>query len=154
MSTVLCTVKPGKAVAGLVLTTQVVSMDEPCLGLSEVELQSPGSQGFHRYQVLAVVRGGRISNYMRDLGPAQKFVGVHQFRVPGGILNNLTGRMEIVHTVGELYDIADYLRAGYSHPPEFRPSDLYQDLLLQEEEKARCVKRASTFSRPVKIQRS
>ena len=154
MSTVLCTVKPGNAVGGLVLTTQVVSMYEPCMGLAEVEVQSPGSRGFHRYQVLAVVRGGRVSNFMRDLGLATKFDGIQQFRVPGGVMDDLTGRFEIVHTVGELYDIADYLRAGYSRQPEYQQGDLFQNLLLQKEEQARCFRRASTFSKPVKIQRS
>lgn len=154
MSRLLCTAKAARSPGKVTAATNAVSMDEFCFGLSEVHLQSPGSRGFHRYQVLAVLRQGKIVSFMRDMGPISKFTNVQQFRVPGGLMDETTGRYEILHTVGELYDIADYLRNGYSKPPEFVPGDLYNDLLLQKEEKWRCGKRASTFSRSVKIQRS
>lgn len=153
MSDLLCTVKPGKNVARLVEATNAVSMDEPCFGLSEVYLQSPGSKGLRRYQVLAVARNSKVVSFMRDLGPAAKFKA-QQFRVPGGVMDEATGRFEIVHTVGELYDIADFLRAGVCPEPEFPKSDLFADALLQQEEARRCEKRASAFSQSAKIQRS
>ena len=154
MSQLLCTAKATRTPGKVVVATNVVSMDEPCFGLSEVNLMSPGSRGVHRYQVLAVLRQGKLVSFMRDMGPISEFAGIQQFRVPGGIMDEATERYEILHTVGELYDIADYLRNGYSKPPDFTPGDLYRDLRLQKEEKARCYKRASTFASSVKIQRS
>ena len=108
----------------LMLGTNLVSMDEPCFGLSEVELQAPGSRGLHRYQIMYVVRGDRLAEMRRDLGPVAKFKGVQQFRVPGGIIDEKTGKGEIVHTVGELIDIADFLRAGRIPEPEVETRDL------------------------------
>ena len=110
--------------SNLIVGTNVVSLDEPCFGLSEVELQSPGSRGFRRYQIMYVVRGDRLAEMRRDLGPAKKFKSAQQFRVPGGIIDEKTGKGEIVHTVGELIDIADFLRAGRIPEPEVETRDL------------------------------
>ena len=152
MSQLLCTVKPGNGVSGVVAAVNQVLLDEPCLGLAEVNLQPPGGGETHRYQVLEVVRNGRRATLMRDLGLASGYT-IHQFRVPGSIEDG-QGKVEILHTVGELYDIADYLRNGYSQPPDFTPGDMGTDLMLQKEELARCRRRSSTFARSVKIQRS
>jgi hypothetical protein len=104
--------------SNLMLGATTVSMDEPCFGLSEVDLQSPKSRGFHRYQILTVVRGDRLAEMRRDLGVARKFKAVQQFRIPGGVVNEATGKGEILHTVGELIDIADFLRDGRIPEPE------------------------------------
>ncbi|MDP1614522.1 MAG: hypothetical protein Q8L68_01860 [Methylococcales bacterium] len=96
----------------VVLGTNYVLKNEPCYGLFELNYQSPGSKGFHRYQIVQVIReGDKIAEYRKDLGKAKKFKGVDQFRIPGGVkLPN--GRIQIVHKVGELIDIADTLRHG------------------------------------------
>ena len=85
-----------------------VSMDEPAFNLSEVYLLTPDSAAWHRYQVILVIRGDKLAEFQRDLGPRGKF-SVGEFRIPGG-LTHTNGKIEIVHTVGELVDIADTLR--------------------------------------------
>jgi len=89
--------------------TQYVLLDEPCLGLYEMNLQSPGSRGFRRYQIIHVMRGDKPAEIRRDLGAA-KSVKANQFRIPGGARDETTGTFHIEHTVGELIDIADYMR--------------------------------------------
>lgn len=96
--------------AGLALATTHVSNDEPCLYLNEVHLQSPGSRGWRRYQVLIVMRGDRPAEFRTDMGPAERFKDVQPFRIPGGAVDEQTGRFHIEHTVGELVDLANYLR--------------------------------------------
>ena len=89
--------------------TDYVLIDEPCLGLYEMNMQSPGSRGFHRYQIIQVMRGDKPREYRRDLGLA-KNIKANQFRIPGGAIDEVTGRVYIEHTVGELVDIAEYMR--------------------------------------------
>lgn len=83
--------------------------DEPCLGLYELNLQSPGSRGFHRYQIIRVIRDDKEAEYREDLGLASNWVGTDQFRIPGGAYEN--GKFYIEETVGSLRDIANYLRS-------------------------------------------
>jgi hypothetical protein len=98
------------ATTNLRLITGRVRNDEPCFMLAELHLQSPGYKGFHRYQLLTVVRDDRLVEFRRDLGPALKFQGVDQFRVPGGVhLPN--GKLAVEHTVGELIEIANEMRS-------------------------------------------
>ena len=152
MSEILCTVAPQKEKL-VHIVTAIISFDEPCLALTEQNIQSPGSRGFHRYRTVAVVRNDRTVTFMEDMGAVEKWPGAQQFRIPGGLVDDETGRIEIVHTVGELYDIADFLRERVS-PPERPPADLWNQALLQAEEQQRVLRRASTFSKPVAIQRS
>ena len=70
------------------------------MGLYEVHEQSPGSRGFHRYQIIHVVRDGHIAEFRKDMGLARRFKGVRQFRIPS--------YME--HSVEELLDMAESLR--------------------------------------------
>ncbi len=92
------------------LGTTYVFNDEPCLGLYELNFQSPGNRGFHRYQILQVIReGDKVAEHRKDLGNAKKFKGVDQFRIPGSA-KLPDGRLQIVHKVGELIDIANTIR--------------------------------------------
>lgn len=91
-------------------------MDEPCLLLSEQHLQAPGSRGWRRYQILHVMRGDKPAEFRRDMGPASKFKHVDPFRIPGGARDADTGRYHVEHTVGELIDIADFLREVHVAP--------------------------------------
>lgn len=93
----------------LIAATIAVSFDEPAFSLAEVNLQSPGSRGWRRYQLIQVMRNDRPAEYRENLGPAKKF-SADQFCILGGVQNEITGRFEILHTVGELRDIADGLR--------------------------------------------
>jgi hypothetical protein len=73
---------------------------EPAMGLYEIHEQSPGSRGFHRYQIIHVIRDGRIAEFRRDMGLASNFKGARQIRIPA----------YLEHTVDELMDLADQLR--------------------------------------------
>lgn len=90
------------------LGTDFIRLDEPCYGLFELNFQSPGSRGFHRYQIIQVIRNDRIAEFRKDLGASKKFKGIDQFRIPGGFKSN--GTVHIVHKVGELIDIANEMR--------------------------------------------
>ena len=96
----------------LLCGTEYVLLDEPCLGLYEVNLQSPDYRGFHRYQIINVMRGDKVTEMRRDMGLAKNYK-INQFNIPGGAQDERTGRFYIEHTVGELIDIADYMR---THP--------------------------------------
>jgi len=95
----------------MLIGTNYVLKDEPCLGLYELNYQAPDNSGFHRYQIILVIRNDRPAEYRKDLGLAKKFKGVDQLRIPGGVRDKATGKIAIAHTVGQLMDIADQLRA-------------------------------------------
>lgn len=104
----------------VILATNAVTMDEPCLLLTEQNLQGPGSRGWRRYQIILVMRGDNPAEFRRDLGTAEAFA-VQQFRIPGGARDEVSGRFYVEHTVGELVDIADYIRGGFGTQPEVAP---------------------------------
>ncbi len=110
----------------------VVDEDTPCLGLYELNLQSPGYKGFHRYQIIKVLRDNKEVALRQDLGPATKFKH-DQIRILGGVYDK--GRYYIEHTVGQLREIADHLRDKSSE-------EVYLDNLLakQNEMKGRIIK--------------
>jgi hypothetical protein len=121
-----------------------VRNDEPCYLLEEEELQSPGSRGWRRFQILTVVRDDRPAKARVDLGPRDTFTTT-PFRILGGVTDAVTGKIHILHTVGELRDIADRQRAGYMPEPEVEPSDLiggYHDLM---DRRAKARKNVSVF---------
>ena len=103
--------------------THYVLMDEPALNLSEVNLVSPDGKGWQRVQVITVIRNDAPAEYREVLGPASAFKA-NQFRIPGGFVDEFTGRIYIEHTVGELRDIADYLRAFPYDTSHIVPTDL------------------------------
>jgi len=80
--------------------------NEKAWGLSETHEQSPTSSGFHRYQIISVIRGGVIAEFRSDMGLAKKFKKARQINIPS--------LME--HTVDELMDLADNLR--YEQPKD------------------------------------
>lgn len=89
--------------------------DEKALSLCEMHEQSPGSKGFHRYQVIRVPRNGVICEWRKDMGSVKKFRGINQLRIPSF--------ME--HTVDELKAIADELRASKFDVKDFLSLDKY-----------------------------
>lgn len=101
-----------------------VRADDPCYGLYELDLQSPGSRGVHRYQIIVVPIGEQLYEYRRDMGLAKGQKAL-QFRIPGAIRDEDTGKVEFVHTVGELMEIADELRAMPS--PVHEPRNFKQE---------------------------
>ncbi|KKL73033.1 hypothetical protein LCGC14_2078930 [marine sediment metagenome] len=59
----------------LVNITQTIDPNEKVWRFAEVTKQSPGSRGFHRYELFSVNRDGKLAVYERDMGPASKFKG-------------------------------------------------------------------------------
>lgn len=84
----------------LVLVANTIKGDEKAWGLFEINEQSPGYKGFHRYQIIQVGRDGKIAEFRKDMGLVSKFKGVKQIRIPS----------LWEHTVDELMDLADELR--------------------------------------------
>jgi len=74
--------------------------NEKAIALYEMHLQSPGSRGFHRYQIIHVPRGDIVCEWRKDMGPARNYRGINQIRIPS--------LME--HTVDELKAMANQLR--------------------------------------------
>jgi hypothetical protein len=137
----------------LLAETLCVTEDEPCFLLVEVNLQSPGSRGWRRYQILTVVRSDTLATARINLGPAKAFAAP-QFRIPGGVHDEATGKIEILHSVGELREVADYQREGLIRQPEVQPSDLaggYHDELALRRLRRR---KLSQFGPHHRVQRS
>ena len=95
--------------SGIAVGTNLISLDEPCFSLREEYQQAPDGKGFRRYQVIKVVRGDKIASFMHDMGP-QKTHKADCFVIPGGVWDVTDGHGELLHTVGELRDIADRIR--------------------------------------------
>lgn len=91
----------------LLYGTTFVRDNEPCLMLKEIARQSPNSKGFHRYQIIKVLRDDKIVEFEQDLG-LSKNIRVDPFIIPGGVETKRGG--EILHNVGELRDIAEQVR--------------------------------------------
>lgn len=90
--------------------------NEKAIALYELHLQSPGSKGFHRYQIIQVPRNGVTCEWRKDMGSAKKFKGVNQIRIPS--------LME--HTVDELKAIANTVRSSKFDVRDFLSLDNYK----------------------------
>jgi len=124
--------------------TTWISIDEPCYWLGESYKQSPGSKGFHRYQVIHVIRNDRLAEYVTDMGPAHMYKGIPQF-------NQIVAGY---HTVGECMDIATEQRNGLGvKPRERQPKDLWGEYALSLEEKEKRKKNLTTVGAYVTVQR-
>ena len=125
--------------------------DEPCVYLGEFNKPSLSGKTRVRYQMLRVVRGDRLVTAFVYLGPAKAYAA-DQFQIPGGELDERTGRGRVWSTVGELRDIADRIR---SDPPrrEIAPSDLQGAFNGFCEELGRSRQHRSTFGAGVHLQR-
>ena len=73
---------------------QAVSGDERAFWLTEFPYQSPNFRGFHRYQIIYVVRDGMLAEFHTDMGVSK---GVKYISIPG----------YFEHTVAQLRDLAD-----------------------------------------------
>lgn len=96
--------------AKILYGTTYIEESEPCFGLYEMNLQSPGSRGFHRYEIIYIIRDNKPAEFRRDLGLTKKFKH-DEIRIPGGAIDETTGKIYIEHTVGELRDIANWIRS-------------------------------------------
>ncbi len=89
--------------------TIYITEDEPCMGLFELNLQSPGSKGVRRYQIIQVMRDDKPAEYREDMGLAAD-CKADQLRILGGVM--IDGRFYIEETVGRLRQIANQLRGA------------------------------------------
>ncbi len=98
-----------------------------------------------------VVRADRLAEYREDMGPTKEFA-TREFRILGGVpVGN--GRYDILHTVGELCDIADAMHRkvfDYEEEHKITGSSIYDYL----EQLDRQRQRKSTFGPKSRIQRS
>ena len=85
----------------LEIATSYVLNDEPALGLSEVNLVSPETHQWHRYQIIRVVRDDKVAEYREDMGPSKNFTDCQRL-IPGGAIDPSTKKMYIEETVGSL----------------------------------------------------
>lgn len=138
---------------GILPITIAVSDDEPCLELREVVRMAPGNKGWRRAQIITVVLNDRPAEYAQDLGPRWRF-NAQEFRIPGGVVDERTKRIEIEHTVGELREIAQKLRAGDIRPPEMEPTDVIGGYHKQMDLKRLYARKRSTFGRYQRTERS
>lgn len=100
--------------------TQYISEDEPCFQLTEVDFV-PEKGETRRYRTFFVMRSDRITKFIEDMGPAKEQTA-DQCRILGGVIDDVTSRINIFHTVAELREIADGLRLK----PEFDKLELAQ----------------------------
>jgi glycine/D-amino acid oxidase-like deaminating enzyme len=140
-------------VSTLVAGVNAVNLDEKCMGLYELVQMAPGSKGWRRYQVILVLRGDQVAEMRRDLGPAKSFKA-DEFRIPGGVYDETTGRIDPLHTVGELYDIAEALRDGRFAKEKPEPTDLIQGYHDEQDKKAKRRRKVSHFGPRLRVQRS
>ncbi len=88
----------------LTIPATTVSGNEKALSYQEVNLQSPGNHGFHRYRIILVNRDGKLAEFRQDMGESKLY---------GGVWHPITIPSLWEHTVDELMDIADYLRGEW-----------------------------------------
>ena len=108
----------------LVGSTFAVSLDEDCVGVTEVNKMAPDSKGWRRLQCIQVVRADQVVEFTRDMGPREYFpeeVGSFSI-VTGGIEEN--DRIWSEHKVGEALEMADQLRDKKARHLEIEPSPL------------------------------
>ncbi len=132
--------------------TRVVTEDEPCYLLAELNLISASGMRRHRYQVLKVVRSDRLVTAYVDLGLASLHKA-DEVTIPGGYVEETTGKGYVYSTVGELREIADRLRSAPVRR-EIEPSDLQGMYHSFMDEVGRFSTRQSTFGHGGSLVRS
>ena len=128
--------------AQLVTGAVDVQRDEPAFALAEVNLQSPDSSGWRRYQIIYVIRNDKLAEYREDLGPSENFTA-EAFRIPGGVWDADTRRLEIMHSVAELKHIAEKVRLGPRIAPQIQPRDIIGEHDLIQEQQRQLMKELS-----------
>ncbi len=110
--------------------TSYILPDEPCCCLYERNLMAPDFHSIRRYQIMHVIRDGKVAAYQTDMGLASNFKTA-EISVIGNFIDE---------TVGTLRDIADGIRDGRSafNDVPLPVSDLiggYADTLEQQRTK-------------------
>lgn len=111
MSNLTTPPKPIHTIKDLGPFVESVHPDEVASGLLEIDLLTPDYRELHRYQVTYVIREDKPRPFAKDLGASTRHSGP-PMRIPA---HDERGR-PVGHTVGELWDIADYgRRSGIHH---------------------------------------
>lgn len=105
--------------------TTNIRPDEPAYSLSELNIQSPYGE-MRRYRVICVVRGDKLAQHFEDLGPAKSFISP-LFRIPGGVSDGK--KIEILHSVAELTDIAEHMVDIPTLPESYEPRDIIHEYI-------------------------
>ena len=127
----------------MVLVIDEVSLDEPCLRLSEIYRLDDANSNLRRYQMIYVIRYDQPSKYQLDMGPYSTFAAP-EFHLPGAVKDEQTGRVTIVHTVGELQDVANALRDQPQEQVQPR-RDIWQEYFTQLDHQEKLMTGLSTF---------
>ena len=131
----------------MLLGTEYIEPDEYALALVELPMLSPDFKSMRRYRILYVVRNDNLAEYREDMGLASDF-NAPPFRILGGVTEG--SKVYFEHTVGELLDMADYLR---DEGPKFRQrlrdkeaeSTMVQDAIDQYEERSQIIANRSSY---------
>jgi hypothetical protein len=89
--------------------TTNIRPDEPAYSLSELNIQSPYGE-MRRYRVICVVRGDKLAQHFEDLGSDGK-------------------KIEILHSVAELTDIAEHMVDIPTLPESYEPRDIIHEYI-------------------------
>lgn len=91
--------------------TTWIDNDEGAYGLLELNIQSEGSRGWHRFQIIRVTRDDQFAVWFKDMG-SREFFDADQLRIASGYPVRSGGEIHYrsVDTVGELRDMANQLR--------------------------------------------
>jgi hypothetical protein len=109
----------------------VVNTDEPALALTELNEMSPTS-GLHRIQTIYVVRNDRPAEFRLDLGDAGRFKA-DEFHIMASVVDSATGRVESVHSVGELQEMAEAYREQETNYDNYKTDDFNRRAVEQAE---------------------
>ena len=127
----------------MVLVIDEVSPDEPCLRLSELYQLDENNSNLRRYQMIYVIRYDQPAKHMLDMGPYESFTAP-ECHLPGAVKDDQTGRVTIVHTVGELQDVANALRDQPQEQVQPR-RDIWQEYFTQLDHQEKLMTGLSTF---------
>ncbi len=109
--------------------TTWISNDEGAYGLQELDLQIEGSLGWHRWQIIRVMRNDQFATWFKDMGPRELY-NADQIKILSGYPVRAGGQIQYrtVDTVGQLKDAANELRAlpPYQQVMGLEPNDLVE----------------------------
>ncbi len=119
----------------MLLAATAINTDEWVWSLAERNLPTPDSKSIHRYQIMIVRRGDRLAEWRQDMGLASNFRR-GEFRV----------QSFWYETVGQVRDIADYLR---NQDEDWRDkiiaADIVDEYKIQQEMRKLQARGLSTF---------
>ncbi len=109
--------------------TTWIDKDEGAYGLQELDLMLKSNLGWHRFQIIRVMRNDEFAVWFKDMGPRELY-NTDQIKIQSGYPVRAGGRIQFrtVDTVGELIDAANELRQlrPYQQVMGLEPSNLVE----------------------------